>query len=164
MKNFQNIKKLTLNKMGLSKRLFEEIEQFAELAHEGEANEIETYIHLKELGEFVEAKMDYIKESLIRKVSNENGKLIMLDYEVAVSQKTTWDFKGMKAWVEKKAELSEIETKAKLAAQLNLKIGNNTKEGFDSGIADSNTGEVLEAAIATYSKPFLTIKKLKDQK
>lgn len=72
-------------------------------------------------------------------------------------------------WQEKKSELAEIETRAKAAYQLQTKQGFGedligqfeTGKSQENGIADVNTGEIIEAAIATYSEPFLKVDKVK---
>lgn len=147
--------------MGLSKRLYEEISEFERLALEGETNELEAYIHLKELGEFVETTKKNLTDSALRKVALEGGKTEQFGYLCNSSQKVTWKFDHITAWKDKKKELESIEEKAKLSAQLSDKMqGEHPIENFENNIADTSTGEVMDVAIKTFSAPFLTIKKI----
>jgi len=60
-----------------------------------------------------------------------------------------WDFKGVKAWAEAKANLSAIEERAKAAAEMYLKFGTQ---------AVSEDGELIEGARYTAGKDTLAIK------
>lgn len=60
-----------------------------------------------------------------------------------------WDFKGVKAWAEAKANLSAIEERAKAAAEMYLKFGTQ---------AVSEDGELINVAKYTAGKDTLAIK------
>lgn len=60
-----------------------------------------------------------------------------------------WDFKGVKAWAEAKANLSAIEERAKAAAEMYIKFGTQ---------AVSEDGELIEGARYTAGRELLAIK------
>jgi hypothetical protein len=156
--------------MGFSKRLYEEIEQFEQDALNGEINELQAYIELKQFEELIAEKKKNISKAAMRLVELEKDyKAEQSGYIVAKMQKTTWNFKHIAKWVEKKAELSSIEDTAKMAYQLSQKdFGNNTVSDFENNqiesIANASTGEIIEAAIPEYSEPFLKLEKIKLKK
>jgi hypothetical protein len=148
--------------MGFSKRLYEEIEQMTQYAINGEINELQAYIDIKELEDYVKFRKELVSKSAIRLVELEkDSKTEQFGYSIACQQKTTWKFDHIQKWVDKKNELSEIENKAKIAAQLNKNYFGNPIESFENNIANAITGEIIEIAIAQYSKPFIKLDKLK---
>lgn len=153
--------------MGLSKKLYEEIEQFEQDALNGEMNELQAYIELKQFEEFISEKKKSVSKAAMRLVELEKDyKTEQFGLIFAKQQKTTWKFDHITKWVEKKSELETIQTQAKLAYQLSQK-NNFGPSDFDNPgvqIADANTGEVIDMAIPEYSEPFLKVDKVKPKK
>lgn len=147
--------------MSLSKQLYEEIEQLEARALSGEINEIQALIELKEYESFISQKKDSITKSAMRLVELENGETTQFGYTVSMLQKSTWKYDHIKTWADKKNELAQIEEKAKAAFKLNQSFDKSGVESFEDGFLNMGTGEVIEAAVCEYSKPFLKIEKEK---
>ena len=153
--------------MGLSKRLYEEIEQFEQDALNGEMNELQAYIELKQFEEFIAEKKKSVSKAAIRIVDLEkDSKTEQFGFIFAKQQKTTWKFDHIAKWDEKKNELTNILDQAKLAYQLSQKNSFSPSDFENPGtqIADANTGEVIDMAIPEFSEPFLKVDKIKPKK
>jgi len=76
--------------MGLTKKMYEEIEQLRMQAESGEINELQAYIELKEFEEFVSESKKAITKSALRLVELEqDNKTVKFGYTIAKQQKTT---------------------------------------------------------------------------
>jgi len=153
--------------MGLSKRLYEEIEQFEQQALNGEINEVGAYFELKQLEDLIKEKKENVSNSAMRLVRLEKDYKLEKDgYIFQIQQKTNWKFDHIKKFVEKKEELKTIMENAKLAYQLSQKntFSPSDFENPGSQIFDVHTSEVIDIAIPEYSEPFLKIDKIKPKK
>ena len=120
--------------MGLSKQLFMQIREIEQQVNDGEFDEISGYIYLDEIEREVKRAKDNIKSLAIDKAElNSAKKFEHHGYIVEVCNRSTYDYKHIKSWVDKKKELSEIEKKAKISLEQNMNI-------------DMETGEVYEPA------------------
>ena len=154
--------------MGFSKRLYEEIEQFEQQALNGEINELQAYIELKQFEELIAEKKKNISKCAMRLVELEKDyKTEQFGFVIQRQQKTTWKFDHIQRWIDKKNELTSIQDQAKAAYQLSQKnIGNGISdfENETNEIANASTGEIIEAAVCEYSEPFLKVDKIKPKK
>jgi len=134
--------------MGATKKLFEEIRQIQIDAEEGIMDSLHAYIELDKLEKTVKDSKDKLKELAFKK-AEQYGEKSFEDFgaKVELSGKTTWDFKHIPAWNDKKKELSDIEESAKMAAI-------NATKNIES--ANNSTGEVIVPATSKYSQ-FLKI-------
>jgi len=134
--------------MGATKRLFEEIRQIQIDAEEGNMDSLHAYIELDKLEKVIKDSKDKVKESAIKK-AEQYGEKTFEDFgaKIEMSGKTTWDFKHIPAWNDKKRELTDIEEIAKLAAM-------NAAKNIES--ANTSTGEMIIPGASKYS-PFLKI-------
>ena len=133
--------------MAFSKKLFEEIRQSiqeaADLVNEGEVNAFDVGRELS----YTKNCVEQAKEKIADAEKKEFEKYLPDELKAKKIQLAgggmTWDFKHIKAWVDKKAELTEIEEKAKAAFNAALK---NTSS------FDNETGEEITPAIGTPKK------------
>jgi hypothetical protein len=129
--------------MSASKRLFEEIRQLQIDAEDGNKDPLFIYIELDKIEKVVKDCKDKVKDSAIKKADDYGQKQFeAFESKIELSGKTTWDFKHIPAWNDKKKELTDIEETAKSAAL-------NANKGIES--ANIQTGEVVIPAVSKYS-------------
>jgi hypothetical protein len=133
--------------MGATAKLFqdirEQIQTAADLVNEGEYNPFEIGRELSYTKSSIEQAKEKISDAEKREFVKYNpNELKDLKIQMAGGG-MTWDFKHIKSWVDKKAELTEIEESAKLS-YYNAMKGNLS--------ANKESGEEIEAAIATPKK------------
>jgi hypothetical protein len=118
-------------------------------AENGNISNLDAFLELNELSKIIDDAKEQIKKDAYDEVDRIGEK----NYEhkgwvINTKSKITWDFKHIKAWVDQKSTLSNIEELAKLAATKRVDM------------CDTETSEAIEPAIAKYSY-FLDIKPVK---
>lgn len=110
------------------------------------------YAQLESAKKNIEGMLSQIKEDAMEeaeKMGIQNGAVERWGYKISrVASRANYDYKGIRSWVDKKMELSNIEELAKLAA----------KTGKQQ--VDPDTGELIDPAIVTYSKEGISIKSI----
>jgi hypothetical protein len=113
------------------------IQTMADMVNEGEYNPFEVGRELS----YTKNSLEQAKEKIADAEKREYGKFLPEELKRMKIQMAgggmTWDYKHIKAWVDKKAELTDIEEKAKLA-YYNAMKGNLS--------VNSESGEEIEAA------------------
>lgn len=139
--------------MAYSKKLFEEIRQSiqeaADLVNEGEINAFEVGRELAYTKNCVEQAKEKITEAEKKEFAKyEKSELQAMKIQIAGGG-MTWKFDHIPEWVAKKAELTEIEEKAKSAFNAALK---NTSS------FDNETGAEILPAVGTPKKQSVSYK------
>lgn len=139
--------------MGAYAKEFQEIRErlqvFADMVNEGEISAFEIGRELSYTKNCVEQAKDKISDAEKREFAKyQPDELKLMKIQMAGGG-MVWDFKHIKAWVDKKAELTEIEEKAKLAYQSAMK---------NQLSVNASTGEEIPAAIGTPKKQSISYK------
>lgn len=127
-----------------------QISETVQMSIDGELNALEMYAMLNDLKKHIELGMKEIKDAAFIEASRYGDKTFEdFGFKFTLSDgKTRYNFKGIKAWEEAKARLSQIEDAAKSSAQNKLKHG---------AFLVTEDGEVIEGAEITYTDASISI-------
>lgn len=126
------------------------IDELHKFHTDGNMDALAFYITLTRLSRHIDGLKDIVKPSAIQEADKWAEKSFSY-FGHTVEKKASpgrWDFKGVKAWTEAKANLSAIEEKAKAVYKM---------QQFNSQ-AVSEDGEVLEGATFTQGSDIIAIK------
>jgi hypothetical protein len=111
----------------------------------GDENSGELYIKLDFLEKALKMAKDAIKEGAIDELKKYDKGQTLGGVEFSVQEKARYTYNHNQTWVDKKAELTAIESDMKVAAK------------SSNSILDESTGELIPAAKTSYSE-FITPK------
>jgi len=118
--------------------------EMANQAVEGEVNEIAVYIELNEISKLVNDLKKQVLPCALHQADREDKKTFDHgNFTVTKSSKTTWSFKHLKDWNEKKEDIKAFEERAK------------TAHGMREAIICQETGEVVEPAHKSVSETLM---------
>jgi hypothetical protein len=131
----------------------QEIRYFAAVAEqveEGTINPLTAYIQLRYVKEGIEAAIKSIEEAAIEETRKYGKEEIMNNGAVVrlVEGTPRYSYKNIPQWNVLKGKMAKIEELAKVASK-----------GMKGYIVDEN-GEEIPAADVTYSRPYITLKKI----
>jgi len=131
----------------------QEIRYFAAVAEqveEGTINPLTAYIQLRYVKEGIEAAIKSIEEAAIEETRKYGREEIMNNGAVVrlVEGTPRYSYKNVPQWNVLKDKMAKIEELAKVASK-----------GMKGYIVDEN-GEEIPAADVTYSRPYITLKKI----
>ena len=131
----------------------QEIRYFAAVAEqveEGTINPLTAYIQLRYVKEGIEAAIKSIEEAAIEETRKYGKEEIMNNGAVVrlVEGTPRYSYKNIPQWNVLKGKMAKIEELAKVASK-----------GMKGYIVDEN-GEEIPAAEVTYSRPYITLKKI----
>jgi len=131
----------------------QEIRYFAAVAEqveEGTINPLTAYIQLRYVKEGIEAAIKSIEEAAIEETRKYGREEIMNNGAVVrlVEGTPRYSYKNVPQWNVLKDKMAKIEELAKVASK-----------GMKGFIVDEN-GEEIPAADVTYSRPYITLKKI----
>jgi len=131
----------------------QEIRYFAAVAEqveEGTINPLTAYIQLRYVKEGIEAAIKSIEEAAIEETRKYGKEEIMKEGAVVrlVEGTPRYSYKKIPQWNLLKGKMAKIEELAKVASK-----------GMTGYIVDEN-GEEIPAADVTYSRPYITLKKI----
>jgi len=131
----------------------QEIRYFAAVAEqveEGTINPLTAYIQLRYVKEGIEAAIKSIEEAAIEETRKYGREEIMNNGAVVrlVEGTPRYSYKNIPQWNVLKDKMAKIEELAKVASK-----------GMKGFIVDEN-GEEIPAADVTYSRPYITLKKI----
>ena len=131
----------------------QEIRYFAAVAEqveEGTINPLTAYIQLRYVKEGIEAAIKSIEEAAIEETRKYGKEEIMNNGSVVrlVEGTPRYSYKNIPQWNVLKGKMAKIEELAKVASK-----------GMKGYIVDEN-GEEISAADVTYSRPYITLKKI----
>ena len=122
----------------------------AEQVEEGTINPLTAYIQLRYVKEGIEAAIKSIEEAAIEETRKYGKEEIMNNGAVVrlVEGTPRYSYKNIPQWNVLKGKMAKIEELAKVASK-----------GMKGYIVDEN-GEEIPAADVTYSRPYITLKKI----
>jgi hypothetical protein len=122
----------------------------AEQVEEGTINPLTAYIQLRYVKEGIEAAIKSIEEAAIEETRKYGKEEIMNNGAVVrlVEGTPRYSYKNIPQWNVLKGKMAKIEELAKVASK-----------GMTGYIVDEN-GEEIPAADVTYSRPYITLKKI----
>ena len=113
---------------------------------DGDIDSVPFFLDLKRLENLIKDSKNQLSEYVLDDLSGSVKEIDGYKIEPQKGRKM-WNFKHLPQWNYAKNQLSTIEHQAKLA--------------YENTIIDENTGEVVEAAIVTYSKDTIKVSKSK---
>lgn len=122
----------------------------AEQVEEGTINPLSAYIQLRYIKEGIESAIKSIEEAAIEETRKYGKEEIMNNGAVVrlVEGTPRYSYKNIPQWNVLKGKMAKIEELAKVASK-----------GMTGYIVDEN-GEEIPAADVTYSRPYITLKKI----
>lgn len=129
--------------------MIRQIGAMAQDVEDGNESPFEALANLKNLESNLKEALKFIMDFAVHEGSKYEKTFIQGDHQFTyMNGRRTYNFKGIKEWADKKAELKLIEDKYKQAWMQK-----------ENGLMSVNTdGEVLELPEVTYSKDVLSVK------
>lgn len=133
--------------------IIQKVDELAEAWRSGAVDALAFYITLNRIEKHLAAVKEEVKEYAITQADQWHEKQFSY-FGATIEKKSSagrWDYKGIKAWTEAKANLTAIEERAKAAYQASQKFG------MQSATAD---GEEIELPTYTAGSDIIAIKGL----